>query len=1288
MFTTIFSGTRDSFFVEGLNATNANFTAAALADTKYTIGERCAGSPGNYLNGQIAEAILYERQLYPAEKNKIESYLAIKYGFTLDQTTAQNYTSSNGTIVWNAAINGTYKSNIFGVGIDNGTGLNQTGSVSINNGTLSMSNASSLTDNSFIILSDNGSANSLAAVSGYPSSIIYKTNTVWRTSQTGTRSAANYTYNTATISGSFATAASVMVPYMLIDSNADGTYESVLTASSISGTNYTFNTDLKNGALVSFGFKAQLDFGDAPYVATTLGAGGAAHVVTSGVYLGSLIDAEADGVPSVNCAGDDSIGLADEDGVDFNIGVATNGQNIVQIGMTNSVKITASTSGYINAWIDLNQDGTYGGGSEYAIKNIAVAAGVNTVSFNISDSVSYGGTSMRFRFAKNTGDVTAPTGIASNGEVEDYKIYITAPLVGSCTNGFQNSSFEQGPAPVDYIITDQTNLPYWGTTSADKQIEVWYTGFNGVPAYDGNYFMELNANTTGALYQDVYTTPGTTLLWHFAHRGRGGIDSCNLKIGPPGSTIQKAVVGDGVAAWGVYQGSYIVPANQYITRFEFNALYCASGDLSVGNFLDDVYVSNSFDYADAPNTYGTTKAANGPYHAMTGDLYLGTTVTCDADGQPNAAATGDASGDDGITFSTVCASCNTYSVTASVFNNSGNQATLAGWIDFNKNGVFDAAERVSATVNSSATQQTVTLTWTTNATMMSTASNGNLYARFRISNTSSEVANPTGLATSGEVEDYLMSCGTLTIPVPTNSGPVCARASLSLSATGSAPFYMWTGPNGYTSSAKNASRNPTQLADSGSYRVYAVYANGCKADSATKVTVTNCYVSLSGTMFNDRNGDGTQGSRDTSTNFGTTFYAVIIDTLSYVLATSPIAANGTFSFAAKVPAYTTGMNLTVSTSNPTVGATFAGPIWPTARWSATKNNYGTNNLAGSGVIASQLVPINTGISNITGVIFGVDRLPTTTAQSFTIAKPLHNAQIALVSASGLNALAATDPEDGVLGANASFKITNVTTLNGNQLFYDANGNTILEVSEQLAANSVIIAYVPARLYMKFTGLGSTSATFSYAAIDSAGKADALPQPYTVRWTGGSLPVKMLYFGAEKQDEAKALLKWATAQEIDNDRFEIERSADAEEWTNIGEVKGAGNSSTEQQYTFVDDNPINGVNYYRLKQVDVDGHSEYSSIAQVTFDMVASNTTLMVYPNPSNKENGLNVVISNLNDLITNVSITNTVGQTIFSRDLPEWESYHVNGLELDKGIYLVNVTTRTNKHLVCKVIIQ
>ncbi|NDB17700.1 MAG: hypothetical protein EB027_00170, partial [Actinobacteria bacterium] len=59
----------------------------------------------------------------------------------------------------------------------------------------------------------------------------------------------------------------------------------------------------------------------------------------------------------------------------------------------------------------------------------------------------------------------------------------------------------------------ESNVPGWSTTASDQQIELWSSGFNGVPAAEGGQFAELNANMTSALYQDVATTPGTHVTW-------------------------------------------------------------------------------------------------------------------------------------------------------------------------------------------------------------------------------------------------------------------------------------------------------------------------------------------------------------------------------------------------------------------------------------------------------------------------------------------------------------------------------------------------------------------------------------------------------------------------------------------------------------------------------------------------------------------------------------------------------------------------------------------------------
>ena len=96
-----------------------------------------------------------------------------------------------------------------------------------------------------------------------------------------------------------------------------------------------------------------------------------------------------------------------------------------------------------------------------------------------------------------------------------------------------------------------------------------------------------------------------------------------------------------------------------------------------------------------------------------------------------------------------------------------------------------------------------------------------------------------------------------------------------------------------------------------------------------------------------------------------------------------------------------------------------------------------------------------------------------------------------------------------------------------------------------------------------------------------------------------LPVNWLYFEARKSHE-NAELTWATGSEVNNDRFEIERSRDGIAFQKIGEIMGAGTSSAASYYSFTDDDPFEGSNYYRIRQVDHNGSSELSHVREVAF----------------------------------------------------------------------------------------
>ena len=174
---------------------------------------------------------------------------------------------------------------------------------------------------------------------------------------------------------------------------------------------------------------------------------------------------------------------------------------------------------------------------------------------------------------------------------------LAAPCDGS-TDEIANGGFETPPVTADtFTLFPAADVPPWQTTDGSGEIEIWGDGFLGVPAFEGNAFAEINANTAATLYQDVVSTPGATMTWSIEHRGRDGDDSMQVLIGDGnvadvnGATGWDFISGDltdGTADWGTHSDDYVVPDGQTCTRFAFRAVSTASGSDSVGNLLDAV----------------------------------------------------------------------------------------------------------------------------------------------------------------------------------------------------------------------------------------------------------------------------------------------------------------------------------------------------------------------------------------------------------------------------------------------------------------------------------------------------------------------------------------------------------------------------------------------------------------------------------------------------------------------------------------------------------------------------
>ncbi|MGG8496617.1 hypothetical protein ACQY1Q_09385, partial [Tenacibaculum sp. TC6] len=189
------------------------------------------------------------------------------------------------------------------------------------------------------------------------------------------------------------------------------------------------------------------------------------------------------------------------------------------------------------------------------------------------------------------------SGVFTDIPTGNYIVYLRDSMncdeCGCTVDPFINGSFEDHSFSVTtFRIVDESQVPGWDTTASDNQIEIWRSGFNGVPASNGDYFVELNANVSSSLYQEYCTQPGDVISWSLDHRGRSGVDVAEVRIGGDlGTAAVQQTMSDGTSSWGSYSGTYTVPAGQTTTVIAFNAVSTASGSLSVGNFIDNVNIT-------------------------------------------------------------------------------------------------------------------------------------------------------------------------------------------------------------------------------------------------------------------------------------------------------------------------------------------------------------------------------------------------------------------------------------------------------------------------------------------------------------------------------------------------------------------------------------------------------------------------------------------------------------------------------------------------------------------------
>jgi hypothetical protein len=184
-------------------------------------------------------------------------------------------------------------------------------------------------------------------------------------------------------------------------------------------------------------------------------------------------------------------------------------------------------------------------------------------------------------------------------------------------------------------------------------------------------------------------------------------------------------------------------------------------------------------------------------------------------------------------------------------------------------------------------------------------------------------------------------------------------------------------------------------------------------------------------------------------------------------------------------------------------------------------------------------------------------------------------------------------------------------------------------------------------------------------------------------------VRLVSFDAMRYGDTQVKVEWSTASEVNNDYFEVERSADAKVWQGISRVAGAGNSNQVINYSIMDDEPLAGTSYYRLRQVDMDSNITFSDMQSVYYEEIRQNaTTMATYPNPVNKNQTLHIALNSPTDGISHILILNAMGEKVYESDASGSASYLLPSSELPTGIYTVNILTESNQKFVSRLVSQ
>lgn len=1322
-------GTITTFFQNGERVDNTDgFTFLSATNEEYEIG-RPGNVNGNYFDGKIGEVISFSSRPSDDEHNKIETYLAIKYGITLssdsdgDATlgeaigsfTEGDYRSSDGTVIWDYSANTTYHNDVTGIGRDDLSCLAQKQSTSQNSnaivtmglGTVAATNAANPNnfddDGDFLIwgndadFADQANANTVDV----PGNVTERMERIWKVQDTGNTGATTIQFD---ING-LGYSTNVSDFNLIISNSATMASGTVSPAASLVDGVLTFNNiDLTDGQFFTLGTAR-----------TSCGPGG----ITTDLQLWLRADAEV-----------------------FNTGTtpATDGQTV-------------------NSWSDQSANAA----NATDPSNLATYE-ANTVNFNPAVEFAQDATSLEGTFTTTTAGLTMFTSAFYNSvSVNNDAIFeVNGPGGGSANRSFFADQRYGGTNIFSSTITEDA----WNFWSIDhpsgSTANIFENGGTLVSSYNtslsvagtGTYEYTLGDDDTGGndftgfigdliVYQGTMTTTQRRQVETYLAIKYGiTIDqsSATNYIWSDGSTV----IWDATANSGY---------NQDIAGIGRDDASCFSQKQSSSVNSDDILTIglgsvansnaeniNSFaddgDYLIWGNDGGATAQAN----AETTDVPA--TITERMTRIWRVDDTG-AVGNTELQFDLTGLGYGTNAEDFALLV--GNTATMA-----------DASIITGGTLNGSTLSFSgIDLTdgqYFTIATAFATCGPGGVNTNIALwLRADEDVFVDAGITPATDNNDVAQwndqSSPQDNASVSTLGGAGPIEPTFQTNEANFNPVLRFTDPNSSNAAYMETSTNNV----SGDFTLISVFSTGQNQGTANDFVNSPALIGASETSSTLDYGMGMENgtiwvNANTSVGFDAETSGTYNNNFFHIATATRAQTTGLINIYVDSESAATGVGSTSALTGPTsfgignhsdgdLDAQFAGDIAETIVFSSALTSDERNRVEsylalkygltrrGSDDMTTMAVDERDYRASDGGVIWDFDGQGATYYNDiFGIGKDDLSCFEQTKSKSENSDALVTFNLPGGFGSNDSFilsgndnaPIENPDNEEFNSSQVSSRLNREWRVQETGNVGSIEVTFDLATISGPL-GVGTNNLSLLRLMVDDDGDFTSgvtLISPssfngttntatFTVNFNDGqyytlgseenaALPIELISFDANVLENKTVRLNWATASEENNAFFTVERSADGQSFEAISFIDGAGISNQVQYYQYLDKQPLEGYSFYRLKQTDYSGEFDYSEVRSVFVERL-NQAEYVLYPNPIDQGDEVQIRYRVSQDKTVSLQVYDLNGKALYyeEKDLfVNGEVIRIPTSGLSRGLHIVKITDAQNRTVSFKLIVR